>query len=392
MFVLGLAPRKIGGLEKFLKYLVVALDAVGWDSVLCFDGLISAEFREYISSPFVLIESIDNQGDLGFACAGKLWNLLRKHKPDTFVYAFSSVMRCFPWLAKIAGCKQIFFNDRSSRSQNQEASPLGFSKRVIGRVLTAPLTAIISNSAFTCRMGEAAGLSSARHLVVLNGVEVREIDPGRRVRFREMYGISMDDMVITQVCWMVEAKGVDTMLRAAEMLLQKHAGVRFLLVGDGPQLPVYKRTAAELGIDSAVVFTGLISNPDETGVFDTTDIYCQPSLWQEASSFAVLEAMSCKLPVIVSNTGGMAENVEEGRSGILVPTKDAESLCAALDQLVTEAELRRSMGAEGYQLILEKHRIEDIAEQYVGILIGGRNGMTKPVAHEQQSREAVQKS
>src|ERR1017187_389371 len=111
MFALGLAPRKIGGIEKFLRHLVVALDAAGWNSVLCFDGLIAAEFRAYISLPYVTIEQLNNQGQLGLACAREQWKLLRKHKPSVFVYAFHGVIRCFPWLAKIARCKRIFFND-----------------------------------------------------------------------------------------------------------------------------------------------------------------------------------------------------------------------------------------------------------------------------------------
>jgi len=93
MYVLGLAPQKIGGLEKFLRHFVIALDVAGWDSILCFDGPIAAEFREYISSPNVAIESLNNQGNLGLGCAGELWRLLRKYKPQTFVYAFHGVMR-----------------------------------------------------------------------------------------------------------------------------------------------------------------------------------------------------------------------------------------------------------------------------------------------------------
>jgi len=72
MFVLGLAPRKIGGIEKFMRHFVIALDAAGWDSILCFDGPIATEFREFISSPYVTIESLDNQGHLVLACAGEL--------------------------------------------------------------------------------------------------------------------------------------------------------------------------------------------------------------------------------------------------------------------------------------------------------------------------------
>jgi glycosyltransferase involved in cell wall biosynthesis len=371
MFVLGLAPQKIGGLEKFIRYFVIALDAAGWDSILCFDGPIATEFREYIAYPYVTIESLDNQGYLGLACAGELWKLLRKYKPRTFVYAFHGVMRCFPWLAKLAGCKQVFFNDHSSRPQGHIAAPLCLFKRIVGRILTAPLTAIISVADFTRRTGNALRVTSVRNLVVTNGVEVNEIDPSLRVEFRKRYGIPNEDLVITEVCWMVEEKGVDIMLRAAAPLLRKHSTFHLLLVGDGPELPGYKKLAIELGIEAAVTFTGLLSNPTRLGVFDASDIYCQPSIWQEACPLAVLEAMSVKLPVIASNTGGLPELVKDGRSGILVPVGDSEAISAALEKLLGDADLRQSMGEVGYRLILKEHRIEEAARKYVDVFTGG---------------------
>jgi glycosyltransferase involved in cell wall biosynthesis len=160
------------------------------------------------------------------------------------------------------------------------------------------------------------------------------------------------------------------MLRAAAMLLRTHSKLRFLFVGDGPELPKYRELAIELGIEDAVVFTGLLSNPTEMGVFDASDIYCQPSHWQEACPLAVLEAMSVKLPVIASNTGGLPELVEDGRSGILVPVGGSLEICAALERLLGDADLRRSMGEAGYQLILKEHRIEDTARKYVEIFLG----------------------
>jgi glycosyltransferase involved in cell wall biosynthesis len=370
IYVLGLAPQKIGGIEKFLRYFVMALDAVGWDSILCFDGPIGDEFRAYISFPYVTIESLGNQGGLGLACAGELWKLLCKHRPQTFVYAFNGVIRCFPWMAKLAGCKRVFFNDHSSRPQGQEAAPLGLSKRIVGRILTAPLTAILSVSDFTRRTGDALGVTSVRNIVVKNGVEIHETDLRRRVEFRGRYGISNQAIVITQVCWMVKEKGVEAMLHGAAELLQKRSGVHFLFVGEGPNLDKYKNLAKALGIASTVTFTGLISNPTGMGVFDASDIYCQPSLWQEACPLAVLEAMSVKLPVIASYTGGLPELVANGLSGILVSVGNSEEICGVLERLLADPDLRRSMGEAGYRLILEKHRIEETARKYVDLFTG----------------------
>lgn len=369
MYVVGMTPTKVGSLERFFQYFAAALDSAGWDTVLCFDGPISAEFKDYFAKPYIFLERLDNQGQLGFACAGKLWKLLTKHRPKIFVYAFNGVMRCFPWLARMAGCSRIFFNDHSSRAYGQTAAPLSLPKRMVGRFLTAPVTAIISVSEFTRKTGEAFGITSAPGIVVRNGVEVRPIAHERGRRFRQSLGIQSEDLVITQVCWMIEAKGVRTILQAFSTLLRKRNGIRLLLVGGGDELLQYRQFAVRLGIADAVIFTGILSNPTEMGLFEASDVYCQPSIWQEASGLAVLEAMSFKLPVIASNTGGLPDNVRHGETGLLVPVGDSERLCAALEELLEDADLRRSMGEAGYHLVLKEHRIEDIVRQYADIFL-----------------------
>jgi glycosyltransferase involved in cell wall biosynthesis len=369
MFVLALAPQKIGGVEKFLKFLAAALDSAGWDTVLCFDGPISDQFQGYVDAPNVFIERLDNQAPPGLACGGELWRLLRKHKPRIFVYAFDGALRIFPWLAKIAGCEQVFFNDHSSRPKGQSPQPLSFPKRIVARILTAPLTAIISVAEFTRSTGEALRVTSAPNLVVQNGIEVLGSDLRRRAEFRHKFGISSKDILITQVAWMVPEKGVDHMLRAAAMLLRKRSGVHFLFVGEGPLLQEYENLATDLGIREAVTFTGLLTNPTAMGVFDASDIYCQPSVWQEACPLSVLEAMSAKLPVIASNTGGLPELVQDGLSGILVPVGGSQQICAALELLLADNQLRRRMGEAGYQLTLDKHQIDDTARRYVDIFL-----------------------
>jgi glycosyltransferase involved in cell wall biosynthesis len=79
--------------------------------------------------------------------------------------------------------------------------------------------------------------------------------------------------------------------------------------------------------------------------------------------------MSVKLPVVASNTGGLPENVQNGRSGILVSVGNSEELCAALEKLLDDADLRRSMGEAGYRMVLDEHRIEETARKYVELFI-----------------------
>ena len=376
MYVLALAPSKIGGVEKFLRYLAETLEAAGWDLVLCFEGTIAPEFREYIAGPGTMLELLPNQGNLGLACAGALWRLLRKYRPAIFVYAFHGVMRVFPWLAKLGGARRIFFNDHSSRPPGQVPEPLSLPKRVAGHFLTLPLTAIVSVAEFTQRTGRAFGLTSASGVVIQNGVELPVFDWARGAAFRARYDLPEDAVVVVQVCWMVEVKGVETLLRAATQLLQRRRNVHFILAGDGPKLNEYRALAKTLALENSVTFTGKLANPTEMGLFEAANIYCQPSLWQEASPLAVLEAMSFKLPVVASNIGGLPELVQEGNTGYLVATGDSDGLCQALERLVDDSRLRERLGNDGYQAVLRKHRIERVAERYVELFLDtGSNGI-----------------
>jgi glycosyltransferase involved in cell wall biosynthesis len=74
-----------------------------------------------------------------------------------------------------------------------------------------------------------------------------------------------------------------------------------------------------------------------------------------------VEAMSCGCPVIASTSGGAAEAVQAGQSGILVNPRDLEATTAAIDRIVSDRELRRRMGAAGRRRTLEYFA----AEKYI---------------------------
>ena len=370
MFVLGLATQKVGGMEKFLRYFTREMDRRGWDTVLCFDGLIADRIREYLAHPAVTLEFVNEQQDLGFKAAKMLRRLLQKHKPVVFIYAFHGVMRVFPWLAKAASARRIFFNDHSSRPMGAVVRRMPQPKRAIGRLLTWPLTGTISVCEFVKRSAETIGLSTAPNTVVWNGVEVGEPQPARGEKFRSEYGIPVDAVVLTMSVWMVEVKGVDVLLRASVELVRSHRKLWLLLIGDGPMLETYRELARTLGIAERVVFPGLLSDPVALGVFDATDISCQPSLWQEANPLAVLEAMSMKLPVVGSNLGGMPEIIKDGQTGLLFPAGDVAALRQKLEALIADPELRVRMGEAGRERVLEHHRIERVVSRYAEILTG----------------------
>ncbi len=286
-----------------------------------------------------------------------------------FLYAFHSVIRTFPWLARFAGVETIFFNDRSSRATGQAVRPMGLPKRVAARLLTAPVTGTITVSGFVKQAAEITGLSAAPVTAILNGVEADGPLRGRGVAFRWRFGIPRDALLICMACWVVAVKGVEVLLEAAAPLILAHPNLWLTVVGEGDQLRTYQSYAMELGIDHRVVFTGLVINPTTEGAFDASDLYCQPSLWQEAFSFAIAEAMAVAVPVVASRIGGIPEIVQDGTTGLLFPPGDVLALRDCLARLVADADLRKQFGDTARQHILAHHKVEAMAGRYAEVIL-----------------------
>jgi len=142
------------------------------------------------------------------------------------------------------------------------------------------------------------------------------------------------------VGWLLEAKGVRELLAAARNL----SGARFTLVG--PEEPRFTETIrGELDALADRVRV-LPAQPRETifQLYRESDVFVLPT-WREGFPNVVIEAMAAGLPVVATPVGAIPEAVEDGRSGLLVPVRDAAALEAALRRLIDDPSLRRALGA-----------------------------------------------
>ena len=144
------------------------------------------------------------------------------------------------------------------------------------------------------------------------------------------------------VGWMIEAKGVRELLAAAAHL----PDARFTLVG--PPEPRFTETVeAELHALRDHLRVLPVQPRDEIyRLYREADIFVLPT-WREGFPIVVIEAMAAGLPVVSTPVGAIPEAVEDGRSGILVPVRDAASLESALRRLIGDAPLRLAMGRAG---------------------------------------------
>ena len=133
-----------------------------------------------------------------------------------------------------------------------------------------------------------------------------------------------------------------------ETLFKALAGVaepfKMLLVGHGPLFDSTRRLAKEMGVASQVDFLG--NRQDVPDILAGSQIFILSSHW-EGFPISILEAMRAGLPVVATGVGGVSEAVVDGETGFVTPPRDAEALGNAIQQLLSDPQLRESMGSEG---------------------------------------------
>jgi glycosyltransferase involved in cell wall biosynthesis len=98
------------------------------------------------------------------------------------------------------------------------------------------------------------------------------------------------------------------------------------------------------GAESAVEFLGFVGRERIRDVYRAADLFCSPAVHEPGVANVYIEAMACGVPVIAGTTGGAAEAVKHGITGLLVPPDSTEALVEALDRLLADPDARRRMG------------------------------------------------
>ncbi len=137
---------------------------------------------------------------------------------------------------------------------------------------------------------------------------------------------------------------------------------RLLMVGDGPERPRAFERAQQLGVLGRVQFLG--SFPDVEAVLGIADLFLLPSS-HESFGLVALEAMSCEVPVVSSNAGGLPEVVLDGVTGFTADVGDVDRMADRALRVLKDADLYRLMGRAGRQRAVEHFRPELILPQYL---------------------------
>lgn len=161
-----------------------------------------------------------------------------------------------------------------------------------------------------------------------------------------------EEFVCLSVCRQEPRKGINYFLRAIALLKQRNIPVRAIVVGSGDLLQNNIAIARKLKIEDVIQFTGFVSDISE--YTKEADVFVQPSLQEGSGSISVLEAMKARIPVITTECDGLPEDIENGKTGLLVPKMDAQSLALAIESLYNDNNLSKSLVLNAEQMLNEK--------------------------------------
>jgi glycosyltransferase involved in cell wall biosynthesis len=143
---------------------------------------------------------------------------------------------------------------------------------------------------------------------------------------------------------------IGTALRAFRRIHQTCPGARLTVCGAGPEMEILQALARELGVSSAVTFTGRLDNDRVAELFKTADVMMNPSL-ADNMPISILEALACGVPVVSTNVGGVPYLVTHNKTALLVSPRDDQTMAAAVLSLLRNQALCDSLTKAGHDEI-----------------------------------------
>jgi len=210
--------------------------------------------------------------------------------------------------------------------------------------------------------------------VIRNGVPLDELPgPASRGALRGELGIPADAPVVGFVGRLVKWKGIDVFLEAAATLAASDPSVRFVVVGDAPVgsagsgIEGFEEKALRRGLAGRISFTGF--RRDAAACVLDFDVLVVPSVRPDPCPRVVLEAMAVGTPVVGSASGGIAETVQDGVTGLLAAPGDAADVAAKVGRILSDEALAEALGREAARVAARDYDARVVAERIQAVVL-----------------------
>jgi glycosyltransferase involved in cell wall biosynthesis len=220
------------------------------------------------------------------------------------------------------------------------------------------------------RVRLASSVGSGKVTTVPNGIDASAvISPWSSEESKERLGLPRDCPTVGAAGRLEPIKRLDLFLRMAAQISEREPRCRFVIAGTGSQESNLRALASSLGLAKKVLFLGHRS--DVWDVMRALDIFVFSSD-HEGLPMVLLEALALGVPVVARAVGGIAEVIEDGKSGILVPSAEPSGLAQACLVLLADQRHREELASTGAERVASVYSVErtaaSVARFYAGLL------------------------
>ena len=347
------AGRHLYGGARQVCYLIEGLAAEGFENVLvCARGsTIAGAVRG------ATVVELPIGGDLDVFWAGPLRKLIMAHAPAVVhVHSRRGADLVGGRCARRAGVPAVL----TRRVDNRESAWWARLKyrpyRVVAAISAAVETELVQH----------AGLDPTRVVRVASAVDTERHRPdfAARARLAVTLNSPPGSIVIGVVAQLIPRKGHALLLDCLQEVISRHPEVQVLCFGRGPQERELRRRIAAHGLAEHVRLMGF--RDDLAVLMPGLDLLVHPAR-REGLGVAVLEAMSCGIPVVASDAGGIPDIVEHERSGLLFASGDSRELCAAILRMLDDEALRLRLARAGRERVKSRFSVQRMSRRYMEV-------------------------
>ena len=235
---------------------------------------------------------------------------------------------------------------------------------------------VISASGYAAAEARRLCPAMAREYYIPPGVDVARFAPpapDRRSELRRRLGLAEGDTLLLSVSRLVPRKGMDRLIEAVARLAPARPGLSLLIAGAGRDTARLESLARRTAAPARLL--GRVAEEDLAPLYGAADLFAMPcrkrwlGLEQEGFGIVFLEAAAAGVAQVAGASGGAAEAVEHGVSGLVVENpEEVESVADALAALLDDPELRRSLGREARKRAERQFSYDHLARRLARVL------------------------
>lgn len=340
----------VGGAEDLLASIMTGLDPARFQAVAACIGRLGPVGEELRRQGLAVVElGLDIKRDSFWRILSAVRRLLRQEAP-ALLHTHLYHPNLYGRLASIGlGLRGVVASVHNTYSRVKL-------HRCLWNYLLAHLTdrLLVSSRQVYQDVRRYDRVPAARIQVLPYGIRLEEVDcPLTKAEAKAALGVA--GFCLGSIGRLEEQKGQRHLLAAVPTILAGIADLQVLLVGDGRLRAELEQQARELGIERVVHFLG--TRRDLPLLYRAMDVFVLPSLW-EGLPLVLLKAMAAGLPVIATRVSGVAEVINDGVNGRLVPAGQAAALAEAVLDLQAQPHLWPQWGQAARQTIAAGYSIE----------------------------------